>query len=84
MESETYMDKKNSLVQKLRAAVALILVALYAAGLIAMRASRVQLALVLWVVSTLGGIGMLYWLNTLKKRREEAQGDAGEPDQGDR
>ena len=69
------MDKRVALIRRLRSAVALVLVALYAAGLVAMFASNVQLALILWVVSTLGGIGMLYWLHTVKKRSEGGQGD---------
>ena len=51
--------------------------ALYAAGLIAMLASNVQLALILWVVSTLGGIGLLYWLKQAKKDAD-SDGEAGE------
>jgi len=33
----------------------------------------VQLALILWVVSTLGGIGLLYWMRTVTRRKEEAE-----------
>jgi hypothetical protein len=33
----------------------------------------VQVALILWVVSTLGGIGLLYWMRTVTKRKEEAE-----------
>lgn len=79
------MDDRNALYRKLRAALALILVALYIMGLGAMLTSRVQLALILWVVSTLGGIGLLYWMRTAAKRKEEAEKarqagqDAGEP-----
>ena len=59
----------------------LILVVLYILGLVAMLTSRVQLALILWVVSTLGGIGLLYWMRTVTRRKEEAEkreSDAGE------
>ena len=65
------MDRET-LIRRLRAAVALLLVVLYAAGLVAMLASKVQLALILWVISTLGGIGLLYWLHILKERQEAA------------
>ena len=77
------MNDKSGLLRGLRTAAALILVVMYLAGLIAMLASRVQLALILWVVSTLGGIGMLYWLHTVKKRNEggQADGDSAEGDQ---
>ena len=67
------MDKRANTIRKLRSVVALLLVAAYVAGLIAMLASQVKLALILWVVSTLGGIGLLYWLKTLKKRAEAAE-----------
>ena len=67
------MDKRANTIRKLRSVVALLLVAAYVAGLIAMLASQVKLALILWVVSTLGGIGLLYWLKTLKERAEAAE-----------
>jgi len=67
------MHSRENLVKRLRAIVALLLVALYAAGLIAMLASNVRLALILWVVSTLGGIGLLYWMRTVTRRKEEAE-----------
>ena len=76
------MNDRNALLRKLRAIVALALVALYVLGLVAMLTSRVQLALILWVVSTLGGIGLLYWMRTVTRRKEEAEkkeSDAGEP-----
>ena len=73
------MDKRVALIRRLRSAVALVLVALYAAGLVAMFASNVQLALILWVVSTLGGIGLLYWLRKLKERAEaERKAEGGD------
>ena len=67
------MNDRNALFHRLRAVAALILVALYILGLVAMLTSRVQLALILWVVSTLGGIGLLYWMRTVTKRKEEAE-----------
>ncbi len=73
------MDKRTEMIRKLRAVVALALVALYAAGLILMLASQVRLAVILWVVSTLGGIGLLYWLKTLKEREEAANGSGDAP-----
>ena len=76
------MDNRAALLKKLRSVTALALVALYIAGLIAMFMSQVQLGLILWVVSTLGGGGMLYWLHTQNKRREEAEKAQGEPGDG--
>ena len=67
------MNDRNTLYRKLRAVAALILVVLYALGLVAMLTSRVQLALILWVVSTLGGIGLLFWMRTVTRRKEEAE-----------
>lgn len=66
------MDKQAAMLRKLRAVTALALVALYIAGLILMLAGQVQLASILWVVSTLGGIGLLYWMRTVTRRKEEA------------
>ena len=71
------MNDKAGLIGKLRSVIALVLVAMYVAGLVAMLTSRVQLALILWVVSTLGGIGLLYWLHILKEREEAAKKAAG-------
>jgi len=67
------MDNRSALFRRLRAIVALLLVLLYILGLVAMLTGRVQLALILWVVSTLGGIGLLYWMRTVTKRKEEAE-----------
>ena len=79
------MNDRNALCHRLRAIAALILVALYILGLVAMLTSRVQLALILWVVSTLGGIGLLYWMRTVTKRKEEAEKAAqGDKAQGER
>ena len=77
------MNNDNAFGKRARAVAAIVLVALYAAGLAAMLASKVQLALILWVVSTLGGIGMLYWLRTAEKNREaqeKAAADQSEPE----
>ena len=66
------MERQTAMLRRLRAIVALVLVALYVAGLIAMLAGNVRLASILWVVSTLGGIGLLYWIRTVTRRKEEA------------
>ena len=79
------MNDRNALFNRLRAIAALLLVALYALGLVAMLTGRVQVALILWVVSTLGGIGLLYWMRTVTKRKEEAEKAAqGDKAQGER
>lgn len=67
------MNDRNALLRRLRAIAALVLVAMYILGLVAMMTGRVQVALILWVVSTLGGIGLLYWMRTVTKRKEEAE-----------
>ncbi len=66
------MEKRNAFVRKARAAAASILVVLYAAGLIAMLTANVQAGLILWVISTLGGIGLLYWIHTVDRRGGDA------------
>jgi len=70
------MDDRSGLFRRLRAIAAMILVLLYILGLVAMMTGRVQLALILWVVSTLGGIGLLYWMRTVTRRKEEAEREA--------
>ena len=70
--SDSDMENREGLIKRLRAVAAIVLVALYALGLVAMMTSRVQLALILWVISTLGGIGLLYWMRTVTKRKEDA------------
>ena len=75
------MKSENPLVRKFLAVVAIVLVALYAIGLVAMLTSRVQLALMLWVISTLGGIGLLYWIRTTNKREDAASQDAPDPEE---
>ena len=78
------MRDRSALFHRLRAIVALILVLLYILGLAAMLTGRVQLALILWVVSTLGGIGLLYWMRTVTRRKEEAEkARQSEPDPGE-
>ena len=74
------MDKREALFRRLRSIAAIVLVALYAAGLVAMLASNVQLGSILWTVSTLGGIGLLYWMHTASKRRGEADGKNADGD----
>ena len=80
MERMLEMENRPALLRRLRAFTALLLVVLYIAGLVAMFASSVQLGLILWVISTLGGGGMLYWLHTREKKGEEAA--RGEDTQG--
>lgn len=75
------MKSQNNALRTLRAVVALLLVAAYVAGLIAMLTSNVQLGLILWVASTLGGIGLLYWLRTAEKNRQTDE--AGAADRSD-
>ena len=76
------MDKRANAIRKLRSVVALLLVAAYVAGLIAMLASQVKLALILWVISTLGGIGLLYWIRQCRKDAEaEAKPDGAAGDE---
>ena len=79
-------DPKNGATRNyVRVALSLLLVGLYVAGLIAMIAGSFQTGLHLWVISTLGGIGLLYWIRTMERRREDAEKIAkgmpyGDPD----
>ena len=66
------MDNKAARIRQLRTFVSLVLVGLYVLGLIAMMTFSFQTGLILWIVSTLGGIGLLYWIRTAEKQREES------------
>ena len=54
----------------IRTALSLLIVVLYVAGLMAMFMGNVRLGVDLWVVSTLGGIGLLYYIRTTEKTQE--------------
>ena len=69
----------------IRTALSLLIVALYAAGLVAMFMGNARLGGDLWVISTLAGIALLYWIHVMKKRAEDAEKIAkgmpyGDPD----
>ena len=74
------MDKIPAWIRRLRAIVSLALVACYVVGLIAMMTFSVQVGLILWVVSTLGGIGLLYWIHTVEKREQALSKPDAAPD----
>lgn len=75
-------DKHRGPSRALRSALSLIFVGLYILGLIAMFTFSFQTGLILWVVSTLGGIGLLYWIHVSDKRnRQDAPAEAPEGDQ---
>ena len=65
-------NKRTEKLRAMRTALCLVLVGLYFIGIIAMITFSFQLGLILWVVSTLGGIGLLYWVRTMEKRAEDA------------
>lgn len=69
----------------IRAALSILIIALYVAGLAAMFMGNARVGIDLWVISTLGGIGLLFWIHEMKKRAEDAEKIAkgmpyGEPD----
>lgn len=69
----------------IRAALCIAITALYVAGLVAMCLGQVRLGGDLWVISTLAGIALLYWMHVMKKRAEDAEKIAkgmpyGDPD----
>ena len=74
------MDKIPAWIRRLRAIVSLALVTCYVVGLIAMMTFSVQVGLILWVVSTLGGIGLLYWIHTVEKREQALSKPDAAPD----
>ena len=69
----------------IRTALSLLIVILYVVGLVAMFMGNARLGIDLWVASTLGGIGLLYWIHVMKRRAEDAEKIAkgmpyGDPD----
>lgn len=70
--------KDNPGRRAVRTVLSLILVGLYVVGLIAMMTFSFRAGLALWVISTLGGIGLLYWIHTADKRSGDASA-ADEP-----
>lgn len=53
-------------------AAGLVLVACYAAGLVALFMKQAALGIMLWVISTAGGMGLLWYL---RRREREAADD---------
>lgn len=70
------MEKKTNSMVNMRSAICLVLVGLYIVGMIFMIALSFRVGVILWVISTMGGIGLLYWVRTLEKRAEDAKAAA--------
>ena len=78
-------NKSECQARQIRKVICLILVAMYLVGLVMMIAAAFQVGLILWVVSTLGGIVLLFWMRAMEKRAADAKAAAegkpiGEPD----
>ena len=73
----------------LRVLLSVILVGMYFAGLIALCMRRAELGVNLWVISTAGSLGLLYWIHVMKRRAEDREriergmpyGEPDDPDQ---
>ena len=76
------MLKNASQSKVLRTVLSLVLVALYAVGLIFIITGSLQVGAILWVISTVGGIGLLYWIRTVDGDKSEGKpkADASEDD----
>jgi len=66
------MKNKSEFIKILRTVISLVLVGCYFLGLIAMITFSFSAGVILWVVSTLGGICLLYWIRSLERRAAEA------------
>lgn len=62
-----------------RTIVCLVLTVMYALGLVLMLAKQMDLGLLLWGVSTVGGMGVLYYIN----KKEKAAKQAAEQEEGE-
>ena len=69
-----FMDKaKKPLWRKVCAGAGIGMIACYIAGMVLMLAGQFSLGMMLWVISTVGGIGILYYGKQKRKRAEEAR-----------
>lgn len=66
------MNNKADFIKTLRIILSLLLVGCYIIGLIAMIGFSFSLGVMLWVISTIGGIGLLYCIRALDRRATEA------------
>lgn len=65
------MKNKVDLFKTLRVVLSLLLVGCYVAGLVAMIGFSFSIGVMLWVISTVGGIGLLYCIRTFERRAAE-------------
>lgn len=65
------MNENKSL--KIRNILSIALVVLYAAGMLCMFLNAMQLGLLLWTLSTAGGLAVMYRLKAEEKKAAEAE-----------
>jgi len=58
-----------------RTIACLVLTVMYAVGLVLMLAKQMELGLLLWGVSTVGGMGVLYYIKKQEKAAQQAAED---------
>ncbi|MEG1604697.1 MAG: hypothetical protein RR452_01770 [Clostridia bacterium] len=68
--------KMRPVSKKVKLAVGIVLVAAYVAGLVAMFMVSMNMGMLLWIISTVGGAGFLYY----NKKCEEANADGEQPE----
>lgn len=78
------MRNRAEIAKMARSVACLALVGCYIAGLIAMITFSFSTGLILWIISTLGGIGLLYWVRTMEKRAEDAKAAEANNKSGDK
>lgn len=66
--------KMNGKMNK-RTIACLVLTVMYAVGLVLMLAKQMELGLLLWGVSTVGGMGVLYYIKKQEKAAQQAAED---------
>lgn len=66
-----------------RSILCLVLVAFYAVGMACMLLNAFSIGLIFWVVSTIGGLAMLYHIKDKERRVAEAERLKKESESGD-
>ena len=68
------MKSKNTLTSP-RSLLCIGLVICYAAGMVCMLLDAFPIGLMLWAISTVGGLGALHWIRVSEEKTQESEDD---------